>query len=89
LAEELSYSVIIEKKAQKEAIKIPSKYRARIDKAIQSLATNPREHHTKKLTEKEGYRLRAGNYRILCTIDDKAKTIVIYRTKIERKNAYN
>ncbi len=62
MAKELSYSVIIEKRAQKEAIKIPSKYRTRIDKAIQSLATNPRGHQTKKLTEKEGYRLRVGNY---------------------------
>jgi mRNA interferase RelE/StbE len=65
----LTYKVVIERKAEKEAERIPNKYRSVIDKAILSLSSNPRPYGSKKLTEKEGYRIRAGNYRILYTID--------------------
>ncbi len=82
------YKLVIERKAEKEAEKIPKKYRPSIDKAILSLVSNPRPHGSKKLTEKEGYRIRVGNYRILYTIDDVAKTVVIYRIKIKGKTIY-
>ena len=62
------HKIVIEKKARKEADDIPEKYRASIDSGILSLASNPRPHAAKKLTEKEGYRIRSGNYRILYTI---------------------
>ncbi len=82
------YKIVIERKAEKEAEKIPIKNRPAIDKAILSLVSNPRPHGSKKLTEKEGYRVRVGNYRILYTIDDVAKTVVIYRIKIKGKTIY-
>lgn len=84
----MTYQAIIERKAQKEAEKIPIQYRSAIDKAITGLVSDPRPHGSKKLTEKEGYRIRSGNYRILYTIDDKAKIIVIYRIKIKSKHTY-
>lgn len=84
----MTYKVVIERKAEKEAEKIPIKYRSAIDRAILSLASNPRPYGSKKLTEKEGYRIRAGNYRILYTIDDAAKVVVIYRIKIKGKSIY-
>ena len=83
----MSYKLIIERKAEKEASKISHNFRINIDKAILSLTENPRPHGSKKLTDKEGYRIRVGDYRILYTIDDKAKVIVIYRIKI-RAEAY-
>ena len=82
------YKIVIEKKACKEADDIPEGYRASIDSGILSLASNPRPHGAKKLTEKEGYRIRSGNYRILYTIDDKAKIVVVYRIKIKGKSTY-
>jgi len=84
----LSYKLIIERKAQKEAEIIPVKFRASIDKVILSLSSNPRPHNSKKLTGKEGYRIRVGDYRILYTIDDETKTIVIYRIKIKGERTY-
>jgi mRNA interferase RelE/StbE len=84
----LTYKVIIERNAQKEAGKIPVKYRSLIDETILSLSSNPRPFGSKKLTEKEGYRIRVGNYRILYTVDDKAKVVVIYRIKIKGKSTY-
>jgi mRNA interferase RelE/StbE len=84
----LKYRIVIERKGEKEAEKIPIKYRPAIDKAIFSLVSNPRPHGSKKLTEKEGYRIRVGNYRILYTIDDATRTVVIYRIKIKGKITY-
>ena len=84
----MSYKLIIERKAEKEAYRVPSHLRAVIDKAILKLALNPRPRGCKKLTEKEGYRIRIGDYRILYVIDDKAKVVVIYRIKIKSKIIY-
>lgn len=84
----MTYKIIIEKNAQKDAEKIPTKYRSAIDKEIISLVSNPRPYGSKKLTEKEGYRIRVGNYRILYTIDDEAKIVVVYRIKIKGKSTY-
>lgn len=52
------------------------------------MTDNPRPYGSKKLTEKEGYRIRVGDYRILYTIDDEAKVIVVYRIKIKGKATY-
>ena len=84
----MNYTVIIEKKAQKEAEAIPKKYRMALDRKILSLASDPRPRGSKKLTEKEGYRIRLGNYRILYSIDDKTKIVIIYRIKIKGKDIY-
>ncbi len=85
----MSYRLVIERKAEKEAFRIPPHFRSRIDKAILALAENPRPPGCKKLTEREGYRIRCGDYRILYTIDDKAKIVVIYRIKIRDEATYN
>ena len=54
---------------------------------IKSLAEQPRQHKTEKLTGIEGYRLRVGKYRILYDIDDHAKTVTIRRVQ-HRKEVY-
>jgi mRNA interferase RelE/StbE len=51
----------------------------RVNKAIAQLAENPRPQGTKKLTAREGYRIRVGYYRVLYQIDDAVKLIIIYR----------
>jgi mRNA interferase RelE/StbE len=61
----LKYRILIEKRVEKDASKIPAKFRATIDKAILALASDPRPKGCKKLTDKEGYRIRVGNYRVL------------------------
>jgi mRNA interferase RelE/StbE len=51
----------------------------RINNAIALLAENPRPTGVKKLTAREGYRIRVGDYRILYQIDDADKLILIFR----------
>ena len=84
----MNYQLIIEQKAQKEADKIPLQLRAFIDKAILTLTHNPRPGGCKKLTNKEGYRIRIGNYRVLYTVDDKERAVTIYRIKIRGEATY-
>ena len=88
MAERLSYRIIIERRVEKEAEKIPQKHRSAIDRAILSLSSNPRPYGSEKLTDKEGYRLRTGNYRILYTVDDDARIVVIYRIKAKSESTY-
>jgi mRNA interferase RelE/StbE len=84
----MSYSVIIENRAQNEFFKLPLQYGAVVRQAIDTLAVNPRPHGVKKLSgTKDGYRVRVGVYRILYTIDDKRRLVTIYRIR-DRKDAY-
>jgi mRNA interferase RelE/StbE len=84
----MTYTVIIENKAQKEFLKISPPHDGNIKKVIDKLSETSRPHGMKKLSGlKDGYRIRIGNYRILYTIDDKRKIITIYRIK-HRKEVY-
>lgn len=66
---------------------IPKSYRRLILQRIEPLARQPRRPQVEKLTGIEGYRLRVGEYRVLFTIDDRAKLVTIYRI-LHRRHAY-
>jgi len=84
----LTYRILVEKRLEKEFRRIPIHDRQRIDRAILALASNPRPHGCKKLTDKEGFRVRVGDYRVLYTVDDESKTVVVYRVKIRSEKTY-
>jgi len=50
----LKYRVVVEKRAEKDASKIPTRHRKNIDKSILSLAPNPRPRGCRKLTDRDG-----------------------------------
>lgn len=54
---------------------------------IADLKLNPRPHGYIKLTDRDGYRIRSGDYRILYEIDDEKKIIYIANIP-HRKDAY-
>ena len=84
----MTYRILLETGVEKDTRRIPHRDRKRIDQVILALAPNPRPHNSKKLTEKEGYRIRVGDYRILYMIDDENKVVVIYRVKIRSEKTY-
>jgi mRNA interferase RelE/StbE len=84
----LTYRILVEKRIEKEFRRVPVHDRQRIDRAILALASNPRPHGCKKLTDKDGYRVRIGEYRVLYTIDDESRTVVVYRVKIRSEKTY-
>ena len=73
--------------ARKDLDSLPNQIFKKIKEKILSLRGNPRPSGCIKLTGEEGYRLRSGDYRILYRIDDKKKTVYIYRIK-HRREAY-
>lgn len=83
----MSYQLKIIPKAQKDLDDLKRKDFNLIKERILSLSANPRPFGCKKLTDEEGYRIRAGDFRILYRIDDVSKSVIIYRIKL-RKEAY-
>ncbi len=81
------YQIELRKQAFKDLEAIPADYRQLISKHIDSLETNPHSTNSKKLKGDAGYSLRVGTYRVLYDIDDKTKTVMIYRVK-HRREAY-
>lgn len=65
------YNLTIKKSAAKELENIPKKNLLKIIKRIQSLGENPRPAGSQKLSSREQYRVRQGDYRIIYSIDDK------------------
>jgi mRNA interferase RelE/StbE len=49
----------------------------RVKKAILELPENPRPANCKKLTGRAGWRIRAGDYRVVYEIDDSSRSITI------------
>ncbi|MDP2915645.1 MAG: type II toxin-antitoxin system RelE/ParE family toxin [Candidatus Aminicenantes bacterium] len=73
--------------AQKDLDGLEVRIFRQIINKIRALTDEPRPHGCLKLTAEEGYRIRAGDYRVLYRIDDVAKRIFIYKIK-HRKDVY-
>ena len=84
----MNYQVVIEEKVARDTKSIPKKDLQRIDAVILKLSGNPRPPGCKKLTEKEGYRVRSGRYRILYRIDDRTKVVIVYRIRKKDERTY-
>ena len=73
------YKITIKKSAAKELQDIPGKDLQKIVKHIQSLALNPRPIGLQKLSARQQYRIRQGDYRIVYSIDDKELLVDIVK----------
>ena len=65
-----NYTIVLSKRAQKQLDKLSDNIVAPIIKAITGLEDNPQPKGYKKLKGRDGYRIRAGNYRIIYNIFD-------------------
>jgi mRNA interferase RelE/StbE len=74
----VKYQVRIIPSAEKEMNKLPALIHRHISRKILLLEDNPRPRGAKKLSGREEYRLRAGDYRVLYTIDDKAHVVTVF-----------
>jgi len=82
------YRVFYTTAASKDWKKVHSSLVSPLTRAIESLANNPRPVQSEKLTgSRNAYRFRKGDYRVLHTVDDAAKTIIIYKIA-HRREAY-
>ena len=82
-----SYSVDIKRSAAEEIEGIPRKDRGRIIEHIRALADEPRPVGSQKLSAREAYRARQGRYRIVYTVSD-ADRVVMIAAVAHRRDAY-
>lgn len=75
----MRYHIELSTQARKELLDLPKDVIERLAETLDDLEENPRPPASKKLTGREGYRIRKGNYRILYTIDDKQRLVRVYR----------
>jgi mRNA interferase RelE/StbE len=73
----MTYSVSIQKSAQRTLARIPSPFQEKIIRAIRSLASVPRPRGVKKLTNREAWRIRVGDYRVIYEIHDDRLVILV------------
>ena len=81
------YSITISKQARKQLRDIPRKDRLRISGAIELLGDNPIPPKALKLTNRDGYRLRVGDYRIIYIFNSNRLIILIINIA-QRSAAY-
>ncbi len=74
----MTYRVFILRRAQKELAKLPLNSYKRAKEVIRNLSENPRPRGCKKLTGREGWRIRFGDYRVVYEIDDETQTVTIF-----------
>lgn len=74
-----SYRLQIKPSAAKEIETLPQKDRQRVVARIQGLATDPRPPGCEKLSGREQYRVRQGNYRIPYTLHDADLLVVVIK----------
>jgi mRNA interferase RelE/StbE len=76
----MAYGVILKPSAARELRKLAKPIQRRIGKKIDELAENPRPPDAKALAGGEGFlRVRAGEYRVVYTVRDRALIVLVVR----------
>lgn len=69
----MNYAVFILRRAQQELANLPHESYQRVKAAIFKLAENPRPAGCRKLTGRDGWRIRIGSYRVIYELNDAEK----------------
>jgi len=80
-----SYRVLIKPSAARELEELPQTDRARIATKITTVAGNPRPTGSEKLSAQEEYRVRQGHYRVVYSISDTEKTVLVVKVTHRRE----
>ena len=83
----MKYTILIERYAQKQLMKLSKEEIPSLKEAIASLADNPRPFGCKKLKGEPAWRIRVGNYRVIYEIDDDLVIVTVVAAG-HRKNVY-
>ncbi len=73
------YTVYLSSTAAKALKKIPQKDQMRIAGVIELLAENPLPPKAAKLSGREGYRVRSGNYRVIYTFERNQLEVLVIK----------
>ncbi|MBI4716869.1 MAG: type II toxin-antitoxin system RelE/ParE family toxin [Planctomycetes bacterium] len=70
-----AYEIRISTSAEREMKHLPRSVHDRIVAAILALEADPRPRGCKRLRGSNAYRMRVGDYRVLYTVDDRARVV--------------
>jgi len=73
----VNYSVFILPRAQRELAALSKPDYEKVKKAVFGLCKDPRPVNCRKLSGREGWRLRVGHYRVIYSIDDGARAVTV------------
>jgi mRNA interferase RelE/StbE len=73
----MSYTILMLRRAQRELAKLPIEAYEPIRDAIYALAETSRPPACLKLKNREGWRIRIGDYRVIYEIDDEQKVVTV------------
>ena len=83
----MTYQIKILRGAQKQLEQLSKADYKAVKARIEILANNPRPYGCEKLKDRDGYRVRQGNFRIIYDIHDKILTVEVLRIG-DRKDVY-
>ena len=83
----MKYSLRIIPAAEREMRNLPSLTLRRVHLRILRLQENPFAPGTRKLSRRLGYRVRVGGYRIIFTVEEDNRAVVITAVR-HRRDAY-
>lgn len=83
----MPFVVLLPKKVEKQIAKLPTGIIVQIIKELKQLEENPFPQNSKKLKERNGYRVRLGDYRIIYEINLETNKIMVLRAA-HRKDIY-
>lgn len=81
----MSYEVKLMPSAQRDLDNFRGELLKRFQSLILDLERDPRPRNSKKLSGGSGWRLRAGDYRMLYEIDESRKVLKVYRIAHRRE----
>ena len=73
----MTYTDTILRRAQRELANTPATALPHIRDAIRALGDDPRPSGCRKLTGREGWRIRIGVYRVIYEIDDREHSVTV------------
>jgi len=73
----VNWRVEIARDAKKELARLSTPLQTRVAKALLNLEQNPFPHGCKKLRNRDGWRIRVGDYRVLYFADKKKRQIIV------------
>ncbi|MCB1307414.1 MAG: type II toxin-antitoxin system RelE/ParE family toxin [Leptospiraceae bacterium] len=71
----MAYEVRVKRSAEKEFKNLPEQMKRRIGEALTALGDNPFPNNVKKLQNRDDYRIRVGDYRVLYSVNESEKKI--------------
>jgi len=83
----MTYSVGVERRAQKQIARLSTEMQDRVEAALQTLTEEPRPPGCRRLTNRGGWRIRVGDFRIVYEIDDDQRTVTVFQVG-HRRDVY-